>query len=76
MSRGHQSLLSPSQTRKRGSTSSWDLQENKRMSFHAFNGFFFHRDYTLLNVRDLAYFCPKCMDDDVKFYESKLHVKP
>jgi hypothetical protein len=35
-----------------------------------------HRDYTLLNVRDIACFCLECMDDNANFYESKVHVKP
>jgi hypothetical protein len=34
-----------------------------------------HQDCTLLNVWDLAYFYLEFMDDNVEFYESKVHVK-
>jgi hypothetical protein len=35
-----------------------------------------HQDCTLLNVKDLACFYFECMDDNSKFYETQIHVKP
>jgi len=32
------------------------------------------RDVTLLKLKDLACFCPKCMDDNPNFCENKMHV--
>jgi hypothetical protein len=35
-----------------------------------------HINVTLLDLRQLACFYPKCMDDNVGFCENKLHVQP
>jgi hypothetical protein len=35
-----------------------------------------HLNNTLLNVKDLAFFCPKCMDDNFDFYNAQTHVMP
>jgi len=49
-------------------TWSWDYKKiSKCCSMHSMV-FISHREYTLLNVWDLACFYHECMDDNVEFY--------
>jgi predicted ATP-dependent Lon-type protease len=55
---------------------SWDCKKiNGYHSIH-FVPSISHRDYTLLNVKELACFYPKCIDDNSKFCHIQTHVKP
>lgn len=56
--------------------SSWDCKRIPgSRSMHSISSVS-HCDVTLLNMRELACFCPECMDDNHDFCENKIHVQP
>ncbi len=54
----------------------WDYNNIAGTHFFAFKASVSHRNVTLLKLRDLACFCPECMDDNPNFYGNKSHVHP
>jgi hypothetical protein len=57
-------------------TKSWEYKNIGGLCSMHFVASISLQDCTLLNMRDLAYFCNECMDDNFEFYLGKNHVKP